>query len=151
MPYELCRHVKTNGRRCGSPALTDGMWCYFHHRLLTRHRNLNTPGTGTVPVDLKLPPLEDHESIQVALSLVADAIVTGTLPEKRAAVLLRAIGLASRNAQDINTEPYDVDRIVRAYLLTLDGLSLSTRRMNDNSRPPARPPVPRQANQPEPE
>jgi hypothetical protein len=31
-----CIHVKTNGIRCGSPALRDSVKCYFHHR----HRRL---------------------------------------------------------------------------------------------------------------
>jgi len=37
MQYELCRHIKTNGTRCKAPSLTDGLWCYFHHRLHQRH------------------------------------------------------------------------------------------------------------------
>jgi hypothetical protein len=28
MQYELCRHVKTNGRQCQAAALAGGIWCY---------------------------------------------------------------------------------------------------------------------------
>ena len=38
MPYRLCRHIKTNGLQCHSPALDHGQWCYFHHRLHGRHQ-----------------------------------------------------------------------------------------------------------------
>jgi hypothetical protein len=139
MPYELCRHVKVNGLRCQSPALTGESWCYFHHRLITRHRYLNQARVDRTTLALRLPALEDRESIQVALSLITDAILTGILPEKRAAILLRAISIASRNASAIVTQPADPDKIVRSTMPTLDGFNLDERRMDDLSQPPARP------------
>ena len=33
MQYDLCRHIKTNGVQCQSPALAESQWCYFHSRL----------------------------------------------------------------------------------------------------------------------
>src|SRR5437879_2595022 len=27
-----CQHIKTNGTQCGSPALRNGEYCYFHRR-----------------------------------------------------------------------------------------------------------------------
>jgi hypothetical protein len=142
MPYELCRHVKTNGKRCESPALTGEFWCFFHNRLLTRHRNLHAIKSETPTVNIQIPALEDRESIQVALSLIVDAIATGVLAEKRAAILLRAIGIASRNALDIDTEPCHTHRIVRNYMANLDGNAIAPRQMDDNSQPPPRPPRP---------
>jgi len=138
MPFEICRHVKTNGLRCQSPALTDEHWCYFHYRLITRHRYLNEIRTER-PV-LQIPALEDRESIQVALSLVSGAVLNGTLSEKRAAILLRALSIASRNALNLDTEPCDSDIVVRSTMPTLDGFHLDERRMSDSSQPPARPP-----------
>ena len=81
-PFELCRHVKANGLRCGSPAIRGENWCFFHERLLTRHRNIRAIPSKTPKLNLQLPPLEDRESIQIALSLVTDAILTGVLAEK---------------------------------------------------------------------
>jgi hypothetical protein len=28
MTYRICRHIKTNGLQCHSPALDDCQWCY---------------------------------------------------------------------------------------------------------------------------
>src|SRR5258708_33429133 len=70
MSVALCRHIKTNGTRCQSPALTGELWCYFHHRLHQRHAGFRRNSSN---VDYRLPgphielaPLEDRESIQLA-------------------------------------------------------------------------------------
>jgi hypothetical protein len=139
MPYELCCHVKTNGLRCESPALTDEFWCFFHHRLLTRHRNIRAIKSESPQPNLQLPPLEDRESIQLALSLIFEAIATGVLAEKRAVVLLRVIAIASRNVVGTGIQPWEIDDLVRSYCPTLDGHPLAGRRMNDNSVPAPRP------------
>ena len=34
--YPECRHVKSSGRLCDSPALSGSHWCYFHKRLHER-------------------------------------------------------------------------------------------------------------------
>lgn len=140
MPYELCRHVKTNGTRCLSPALTGEMWCFFHERLISRHRNLSAYKKDKPPNIIQFPALEDRESVQVALSLVADAIITGVLHEKRATLVLRAISLASRNAASIVTQPHSPDKVVRSSMPTLDGFQLAPRCMNDFSKLPELPP-----------
>ena len=74
MPLPLCRHIKTNGTRCKAPSLTDGHWCYFHHRLHQRHRAFRpteaTRGYLIPGQHIELTALEDRESVQVALSVV---------------------------------------------------------------------------------
>jgi hypothetical protein len=40
METAICRHIKTNGRRCKSPSLGLSAFCYFHSRLLRRHKHL---------------------------------------------------------------------------------------------------------------
>ena len=51
----ICRHIKLNGERCGSPALRDQAFCYFHRTLAdswaytrfydsTEQRNATLPG-----------------------------------------------------------------------------------------------------------
>lgn len=138
MPYELCRHVKANGRRCQSPTLTDSFWCYFHARLHSRHRDLRSAKPSCTPTALTIPPIEDRESIQVALSLVIGAIASGHIDEKRAATILRGLQIACRNLGGdgyLMTEPY-ASSIVRSFQPTADGLNLAPRRMDDNSAPP---------------
>jgi hypothetical protein len=43
MPTIYCRHVRTNGRRCCSPALGTSAFCYYHGHSIARHRGLNPP------------------------------------------------------------------------------------------------------------
>ena len=37
MSIQYCRHIKINGERCGSPALTNELFCYYHVELKRRH------------------------------------------------------------------------------------------------------------------
>ncbi len=40
MPATICRHIKINGARCGSPALGGRTLCY-HHRLCANFALVN--------------------------------------------------------------------------------------------------------------
>jgi hypothetical protein len=128
MQYRLCRHIKTNGLQCHSPALDDGLWCYFHHRLHGRHEKYRyTEGTCGYLLPgqhIELIPLEDRESVQVALSVVINALATGQLDIKRATALLYDLQLASNNARGLHTEPYATSA-VRAIESSPEGLDLA--------------------------
>ncbi len=136
MPYELCRHIKTNGQRCHSPAASGENWCFFHTRLYFRHRAIRSAKAKIEVNKLYLPPIEDRESIQVAASLVVSALSTGHVDEKRATAILRALQLASRNLDEFPVTQPAADSIVRSYRPTLDGIELAPRRMSDESTPP---------------
>ena len=128
MQLSLCRHVKTNGTRCRAPSLTDGTWCYFHHRLHQRHatfRPTETTRGYLVPGQhIELTALEDRESVQVALSVVINALATGQLDIKRATALLYGLQLASNNARGLHTEPYATNT-VRTIEPSPEGLDLA--------------------------
>lgn len=117
----ICRHIKINGARCGSPALRNQTFCYFHRTLAERHplpaapdpspaiihpanpgRELQVapPSTG-----LDLPPLEDRESIQVAVSLIIGALARNTIDSARASTLLYGLQVASANAVRLDFKP----------------------------------------------
>ena len=139
MSYELCRHIKANGKRCKAAALTSEYWCYFHSRTHFRHRNVLSSKPVTTPTPLSIPVLEDRESVQVAISLVAGAIATGHLDDKRATTLIRVLTLAQRNvgnAGDLITSPSIADAVC-SFLATDDGAHIAPRRMNDDSQLPA--------------
>ena len=119
----LCRHIKTNGRRCQSPALTGGVLCYFHSNLHHAHRRppvveALSSGWQESAVDaegdpegdpfalarvyprqdeIQFPPLEDAESIQLATSMLFQAIATGQIYFKRARLLLYTFKIACIN------------------------------------------------------
>ena len=120
MQLALCRHIKTNGTRCKSPSLIGGLWCYFHHHLHQRHNTFRptaaTRGYLIPGQHIELSALEDRESVQVALSVVINALATGQLDTRRATALLYGLQLASQNARGLQTRPFapDVVRSVAA-------------------------------------
>jgi hypothetical protein len=128
MQYELCRHVKTNGLQCKAAALSGGLWCYFHHRLHQRHTAFRpteaTRGYLIPGQHIQLTALEDRESVQVALSVVINALATGQLDIKRATALLYGLQLASNNARGLHTEPYAANT-VRTIEPSPEGLDLA--------------------------
>ncbi len=128
MPYALCRHIRTNGLQCKSPALSEKDYCFYHDRLYRRHspfryteaaRGYLLPGR-----DLELTALEDRESVQLALSLVINALATGQLETKRATALLYGLQTASNNAARLRPAAFDPD-IVRTTEITPEGLDLA--------------------------
>ncbi len=128
MQLTLCRHIKTNGTRCKAPSLTDGLWCYFHARLHQRHQTFRhteaTRGYLLPGQHIELSALEDRESVQVALSVVINALATGKLDSKRATALLYGLQLASYNARGLHTEP-SATTVVRSIEPSADGLDLA--------------------------
>ena len=124
MPTECCRHIRTTGRRCNSPAMRDKAFCFYHDRSRTRHRSpaQKPAGTGLIlhpmrphfterdsfgqqdpmeiapqpqPLTLEFPLLEDRESIQVAASMIVSALGRNQLDSKRAATMLYGLQVAS--------------------------------------------------------
>jgi hypothetical protein len=128
MQYTLCRHIKTNGTRCKAPSLTDGHWCYFHHRLHQRHtifRHTEATRGYLIPGQhIELAALEDRESVQVALSVVINALATGQLDTRRATALLYGLQLASNNTRGLQSQPFAPD-VVRATEPSPEGLDLA--------------------------
>lgn len=135
----ICRHIKTNGARCGSPSLADQPYCFFHRALSDLHpappapepptiiHPLNPgrdPHAAAVPPTLSLPALEDRESIQLAVSMTLGALARNTLDTKRAAVLLYGLQVASANARNLDKAPSRLD-IVTHTVLTPNGTVLA--------------------------
>ena len=90
-----CRHIKTSGGKCGSPALRGKPYCYFHSRLKQRAAR-----PTCVSLELELPTaLEDRGAIQLAISEVINALAGHRIDTKRAGVLLYALQIASSNAK----------------------------------------------------
>ncbi len=82
-----CTHVKANGIQCGSPALTDGDYCYFHN-------HMRKPNPGCV-----LPLIEDANGVQMAIMEVLRGAMEGLIEPKLAYTLLFGLQIASNNAK----------------------------------------------------
>jgi hypothetical protein len=87
-----CEHVKSNGVRCGSPALRGELYCYFHHNLAGERVNV-------------FPLLEDGNAIQLELGEIIRALVDERIDTKRAALVLYALQIAAHNLPNVDFEP----------------------------------------------
>ena len=98
-----CQHIKVNGMQCGSPALRDEKYCFFHMRWCQKSMevdmNCNVRGT------IKLQILEDANSIQVQLAEVMRLLVSNQIDHRTAALLLYALQTASVNQKHTSFEP----------------------------------------------
>ena len=81
-----CEHRHTGGERCGSPRIKGTKLCYMHTRL-----------EEAKAVKLDLGPMEDPDSIQVAIKKLQAAVIDGTLDHKQVAQLAYLIQLAAWN------------------------------------------------------
>jgi hypothetical protein len=90
--YKLCRHIKTNGQRCKSPALSGSAYCYFHSRVHTMAK-----AKSSIWDDVNLPMLEDSASIQVAISQIMAGFLSSRLDARHTGLLLYALQIASQN------------------------------------------------------
>ncbi|HEY1803771.1 MAG TPA: hypothetical protein VGG45_04770 [Terracidiphilus sp.] len=79
--YNACRHIKSSGCRCKSPALHGSHFCFFHERL-------HTDALGAKFETLGLPVSEDLASILLALNRISAAILDSRIDSKRAAQLI---------------------------------------------------------------
>jgi hypothetical protein len=142
MQYALCRHIKTNGTQCQAPSLADGLWCFFHTRLHQRHNRFRPIEAATDSIvraqPVHLNALEDRDSVQVALSVVINALASGQMESRQATALLYGLQIASSNLARMNSNPSPA-RIVVSAEPTADGQYLAepgvVYEITDNSEP----------------
>lgn len=97
-----CRHIFTDGRRCGSPALRGPggheNFCYFHHNC--RRPIQDAPGRKRRRSSFTLPnpsDLSERSGIQLALTEVLQKIAANEIDPRRAGLLLYGLQVASHN------------------------------------------------------
>lgn len=101
-PAPHCHHVRASGIRCGSFALRDKRYCYYHQR--ARPLIVRFSRQGRDPVLLPLPLFEDAHSIQSTLHSVVYHFLDGTVGPKTAGLLFYAMQIASSNLKQMKTE-----------------------------------------------
>ena len=89
-----CFHVKSDGVRCGSPALRGGPFCYFHDRMVNR-----------MPAPC-FPPLEDANAVQCAIMQVLESLAAGKMDVHVANTMLYGLQTAAANLKGVRFEPY---------------------------------------------
>jgi hypothetical protein len=93
--YPLCRHTKTDGHLCQSPALATSAFCHFHQKL--RRTRMSTVGAGPGLSTSVLRPLQDSQSILRALSMVLTGLAANRIHPKIAGKMLYALQTATTN------------------------------------------------------
>lgn len=104
-----CNHIKTSGVRCGSPALRNRRYCYYHQRQRPALLNI---GHEDDPRYFSLPPLEDAHDIQSALRQVVLYYLNGRFNEKKAGLMFYALQIATSNLKLMQTETPKPDEVV---------------------------------------
>ncbi len=112
--YQICRHIKTNGKRCHSPALRGSAYCYYH----VRTQAMAAPNYIKFD-DLKLPLLKDSASIQVAISKITAAFLSSRIDARRTGLLHYAVQIASQNID--RTSDRENSEIVHSMTVTDEG------------------------------
>ncbi len=92
-----CEYLKPNGEFCGSPALRGRDYCYWHLTSVARRLRAEKQVATADPAPLELPPLEDANSVQLAIMMVIDAMLRNRLGPRMSGQLLYALQLASCN------------------------------------------------------
>src|SRR5271156_6424014 len=98
--YNECRHIFTSGRKCQSPALKDQDFCYFHSNTRKRPARKDEayePYIAPQDTAHNLPPLEDADAIQLAISDVVLALAANRIDPRRARILIYGLQVASQN------------------------------------------------------
>ena len=81
-----CRHIFTDGHRCGGVSLRNEEFCYFHHN--TRKPVQNPRARRSRRSTFTLPLIEDRSSIQHAINEVLQRIASNEIDPRRAGLLL---------------------------------------------------------------
>jgi hypothetical protein len=151
MSVPICRHVRYNGIRCGSPALRQNHFCYYHHTFHTKHEPLNpaidpalleregltadtirhpviaeyTGYKPATPVMLNLPTLEDRDSVLLAISMVVTALGEYRIQPGHANSILFGLQLALANLARYQPNDTSAATPVTEIELHSDGRSIA--------------------------
>ena len=100
-----CEHVRADGTQCQGPKLRSGKKCYAHAQM-----------EAARPQTLRLPPLEDANSVVLAVMEIQRALLDGLISQKTAGLLLYSVQIgawAVRHATFRETEPGEMVRTAR--------------------------------------
>ena len=113
-PIEIrrCRHVKTNGTQCGSPALKGKELCFYHEQNQPREIELYTDGERYSDGSMVLPVFEDAHAIQTVIRQVVQLMLARRIERKDAGLLLYALQIASGNLKMMQAEKAKPTQVV---------------------------------------
>ncbi|MDT8068766.1 MAG: hypothetical protein ROO76_11450 [Terriglobia bacterium] len=93
----LCSHIKTNGLKCGSPALRHHTLCYFHYQWQRRDQRrvrLGGPIGMNKNSGIELPLLDGPEAILLSIMEIQRGLLDQRIEVKMGKALLYSLQLA---------------------------------------------------------
>jgi len=133
-----CRHIHTDGRRCGSPCLRNEAFCYYHHttRKPVAPSDLAARKARSTNFALLIP--DERSSIQAAIGEVLQRIAANEIDVKRAGLLLYGLQIASLNLPKPNPKAELAEQVEEIVLdPTYGPLALPARIGKTGSKGPA--------------
>lgn len=107
-----CRHVRTNGTQCGSPALKGKELCFYHQQNQPREVELYIDGERYSDGSIMIPPFEDAHSIQMVLRHIVQLMLQRRIDRKDAGLALYALQIASGNLKTMQAEKAKPTQVV---------------------------------------
>ena len=111
--FRECRHIKTDGKKCHSPAMRGSAYCYFHsrpRRRLPASKPLAANSAGKAPEQLiDTSRIGTHGSIHDAITQVIGALGSSRMTPRRAAVLLYGLQVAARQIELNGPRPPELE------------------------------------------
>ena len=117
--FMACRHIKTNGLRCGSPALRGHQFCYYH----SKTHSIGAEPSHTRFLPIQLPAPEDPAAIQLSVALINNAVLASRIDLKKAAILFTGLKIAAHFIE--RRQFVDPDEIVQSAEQGDDGNELA--------------------------
>src|ERR1700687_4867476 len=106
-----CRHIKVSGTQCGSPALRNKNFCFYHQQ--DRPLTVECYSEGPYPSgEIDLPVFEDAHSIPTVIRQVVQMVRQKRIERKTASLLLYALQIASSNLKRMELEKPQPEQVV---------------------------------------
>ena len=106
-----CRHIKVSGTQCGSPALRNKKFCFFHQQ----DRQAKVECYSDLPEatgEISFPYFEDAHSVQMVIREVVQMILQKRIERKTAGLILYALQIASSNLKRLELEKPQPEQVV---------------------------------------
>jgi hypothetical protein len=91
----FCHHVKASGNLCQALPLRDEDYCYFH--MLTRERLRRRRQADRRKQPLQIAIVENSADVQLAITDVANAVLSGALDASRGRLVHNVLQTALKN------------------------------------------------------
>jgi|ERR1700686_581484 hypothetical protein len=106
-----CRHIKINGTQCGSPALRNNDFCFYHQD--ERPVRVDCFFEEKYPIgDITMPYFEDAHAIQYMLRRTVQMVLQRRIEQKTASLVFYALQIASSNLKRMELEKPQPEQVV---------------------------------------